>query len=168
MNIESLLEDLEAHFEAQTKNLNRKPVSQITNVVRTLSFTGEVNELTAPLIGRDFVAGFLDGGSNWLLIRHQFLQSIEEFHRPENRHPNRSNTNKTFQEVVQDFSFPAEISWRQLNSEPHQTRKGLALACRDGFLDIYLATKVCIPLLSVGQIQLKVVENYLALDPISD
>ena len=160
VNIESLLEDLEAHFDAQAKASIKTPEVDLVNLIRTINITSEVQELTAPLIGRDFVAGFLDGGSNWLILRHQWIQSLESFHRLETNHPIRSFTKKTFQEVIQTMSLPAEISWRHLYGETQQTHRGIAVNCSNGFLELSSLPVKSIPLNSLGQILVRVVENY--------
>lgn len=159
MDIENTLEDLEAHFLAQSEALNASTQTDPVNLVRVTDFRGRVIELTAPLMGRDFTAGFIDGGSNWMIIRYSSIATLQMHYRSESSHPPRMWSRKTFQEIIGGFSFPIEVSWESNNQIDQQLHRGTAISCRNGLLAIAGIHSRHVPLLSVGELAVRVVDK---------
>jgi len=83
--------------------------SETTNLIRVRSTFGEVAELSAPVIGRDFVAGFIADTDLFQLIRKELISSINLEHRDYLNSVNLEWSRRSAGEYLNRLSTPTDV-----------------------------------------------------------
>ena len=125
------------------------------NLIRLQLLDGSSRELTAPTLGRDFLAGNLEDQKTLGVFRRSILRSVqfETHHNVATRALEYSR--KTIGELLVSRQFPAlaQVSYLEPRDHPQQLR---IVGISRGFLFTDFLQNPAIPISALGSIELRV------------
>ncbi|MFM7014307.1 MAG: hypothetical protein ACKOXT_04920 [Actinomycetota bacterium] len=121
------------------------------NLLRVQPLSEPELELTKPLFGRDFVAGFSEGSSHWCLMKRDAIQSLEFCSRSDAPDSKIVWSRKAIGETLSGFDFPAECSISFYDSKIGSLRVFIQGVFR-GFLVADQQRPLAIPISTISSI----------------
>lgn len=139
------------------ENAFRDAHSLITNcnLVRLQLLDGSSRELSAPTLGRDFLAGNLEDGKTLGVFRRSILRSVQFETHIEVATRTLDYTRKAIGELLASRQFPAlaQVSYLEPRTKPQQLR---LIGISRGFLFTDYLQNPAIPIAALGSIELGV------------
>lgn len=131
-----------------------KDVISFCNSVRLQLLDGSNRELTAPTLGRDFLAGNLEDEKTLGVFRRSNLRSVQFETRIGLGPRALEYTRKAIGEFLASATFPAsaQVSYRELGSQTQNLR---LIGVTRGFLFTDCLQSPAIPIAALGSIELK-------------
>lgn len=121
------------------------------NLLRVQPLSQPELELTKPLFGRDFVAGYSEGSSHWSLLKRDAIQSLEFCSRSDAPEVKMVWSRRAIGETLAGFDFPAECSISFYDSKIGNLRIFVEGVFR-GFLITNQQRPLAIPISSISSI----------------